>query len=169
MGKGVRTPFSDGSLRRKELAMIKVEDMMTRHPHTLLRTHTLNDAKHLMEALDIRHVPIVDANKKLLGIVSQRDLLAAQESSLQRSAQGDALTFETPLFEVMRTDVASVAPQAGLKESAIYMQKHKIGCLPVVAKDVLVGIITDSDFVTIAINLLELQEESEPDELDEEQ
>ncbi|EGR4404303.1 CBS domain-containing protein [Vibrio cholerae] len=169
MGKGVRAPFSDGSLRRKELAMIKVEDMMTRHPHTLLRTHTLNDAKHLMEALDIRHVPIVDANKKLLGIVSQRDLLAAQESSLQRSAQGDALTFETPLFEVMRTDVASVAPQAGLKESAIYMQKHKIGCLPVVAKDVLVGIITNSDFVTIAINLLELQEESEPDELDEEQ
>ncbi|EGR0419247.1 CBS domain-containing protein [Vibrio cholerae] len=169
MGKGVRDPGSDGSLRRKELAMIKVEDMMTRHPHTLLRTHTLNDAKHLMEALDIRHVPIVDANKKLLGIVSQRDLLAAQESSLQRSAQDDSLIFETPLFEVMHTDVTSVAPQAGLKESAIYMQKHKIGCLPVVAKDVLVGIITDSDFVTIAINLLELQEESEPDELDEEQ
>ncbi len=149
--------------------MIKVEDMMTRHPHTLLRTHPLNDAKHLMEALDIRHVPIVDANKKLLGIGSQRDLLAAQESSLQRSAQGDSLAFETPLFEVMHTDVTSVAPQAGLKESAIYMQKHKIGCLPVVAKDVLVGIITDSDFVTIAINLLELQEEREPDELDEEQ
>lgn len=169
MGKGVRTLGSEGSLRRKELAMIKVEDMMTRHPHTLLRTHTLNDAKHLMEALDIRHVPIVDANKKLLGIVSQRDLLAAQESSLQRSAQGDSLAFETPLFEVMHTDVTSVAPQAGLKESAIYMQKHKIGCLPVVAKDVLVGIITDSDFVTIAINLLELQEESEPDKLDEEQ
>ncbi|PNM49930.1 CBS domain-containing protein [Vibrio cholerae] len=169
MGKGVRDPGSDGSLRRKELAMIKVEDMMTRHPHTLLRTHTLNDAKHLMEALDIRHVPIVDANKKLLGIVSQRDLLAAQESSLQRSAQGDSLAFETPLFEVMHTDVTSVAPQAGLKESAIYMPKHKIGCLPVVAKGVLVGIITDSDFVTIAINLLELQEESEPDELDEEQ
>ncbi|EGQ8323420.1 CBS domain-containing protein [Vibrio cholerae] len=169
MGKGVRDPGSNGSLRRKELAMIKVEDMMTRHPHTLLRTHTLNDAKHLMEALDIRHVPIVDANKKLLGIVSQRDLLAAQESSLQRSAQDDSLIFETPLFEVMHTDVTSVAPQAGLKESAIYMQKHKIGCLPVVAKDVLVGIITDSDFVTIAINLLELQEESEPDELDEEQ
>ncbi|PAS18521.1 acetoin utilization protein AcuB [Vibrio cholerae] len=169
MGKGVRDLGSDGSLRRKELAMIKVEDMMTRHPHTLLRTHTLNDAKHLMEALDIRHVPIVDANKKLLGIVSQRDLLAAQESSLQRSAQGDSLAFETPLFEVMHTDVTSVAPQAGLKESAIYMQKHKIGCLPVVAKGVLVGIITDSDFVTIAINLLELQEESEPDELDEEQ
>ncbi len=149
--------------------MIKVEDMMTRHPHTLLRTHTLNDAKHLMEALDIRHVPIVDANKKLLGCVRPRVLVAALASSLPRCAQPDSLAFETPLFEVMHTDVTSVAPQAGLKESAIYMQKHKIGCLPVVAKDVLVGIITDSDFVTIAINLLELQEESEPDELDEEQ
>ncbi|EEY39252.1 CBS domain-containing protein [Vibrio mimicus] len=146
--------------------MIKVEDMMTRNPHTLLRTHTLNDAKHLMEALDIRHVPVVDANKRLLGIVSQRDLLAAQESSLEHSTQDSSYTLEIPLYQVMHTDVMSVAPQAGLKESAIYMQKHKIGCLPVVAKGELVGIITDSDFVTIAINLLELQEESEPEEID---
>ncbi|OXX44795.1 acetoin utilization protein AcuB, partial [Vibrio sp. V07_P2A8T137] len=36
--------------------MIKIEDMMTRNPHTLLRTHTLADAKHTMEALDIRHI-----------------------------------------------------------------------------------------------------------------
>ncbi|KQB07437.1 acetoin utilization protein AcuB [Vibrio metoecus] len=149
--------------------MIKVEDMMTRNPHTLLRTHTLNDAKHLMEALDIRHIPVVDANKKLLGIVTQRDLLAAQESNLQRIAQDPSYTLDTPLYEVMHTDVMSVVPQAGLKESALYMQKHKIGCLPVVAKSELVGIITDSDFVTIAINLLELQEESEPDAMDEEQ
>ncbi len=42
------------------------------------------------------------------------------------------------------------------------MQKHKIGCLPVVEDNKLVGIITDSDFVAIAINLLELQEEIEP-------
>ncbi|MEF3019704.1 CBS domain-containing protein [Vibrio mimicus] len=146
--------------------MIKVEDMMTRNPHTLLRTHTLNDAKHLMEALDIRHIPVVDANKKLLGIVSQRDLLAAQESSLEHSTQDSSYTLEIPLYQVMHTDVMSVAPQAGLKESAIYMQKHKIGCLPVVTKGELVGIITDSDFVTIAINLLELQEESEPEEID---
>ncbi|TXY07745.1 CBS domain-containing protein [Vibrio mimicus] len=146
--------------------MIKVEDMMTRNPHTLLRTHTLNDAKHLMEALDIRHIPVVNANKRLLGIVSQRDLLAAQESSLEHSTQDSSYTLEIPLYQLMHTDVMSVAPQAGLKESAIYMQKHKIGCLPVVAKGELVGIITDSDFVTIAINLLELQEESEPEEID---
>ena len=66
----------------------------------------------------------------------------------------------------MRKNVMTVAPQAGLKESAYYMQKHKVGCLPVVAHHKLVGIITDSDFVTIAIHLLELQENSEPDEME---
>ena len=64
----------------------------------------------------------------------------------------------------MHKSVMSVEPRAGLKESAIYMQKHKVGCLPVVENHELVGIITDSDFVTIAINLLELQEEVEPEE-----
>lgn len=146
--------------------MIKVEDMMTRNPHTLERTHTLADAKHTMEALDIRHIPVVDASRQLLGIVTQRDILAAQESSLHKSALEQEEIQQTPLYQIMHTSVMNVAPQAGLKESAIYMQKHKVGCLPVVAKGELVGIITDSDFVTIAINLLELTEEVEPDELE---
>ncbi len=57
-------------------------------------------------------------------------------------------------------------PNAGLKECATYMQKHKVGCLPIVSEGHLVGIITDSDFVMIAIHLLELQEETEPDNND---
>ncbi|MCG7489914.1 MULTISPECIES: CBS domain-containing protein [Vibrio] len=146
--------------------MIKVEDMMTRNPHTLLRSHQLSDAKHTMDALDIRHIPIVDAHKQLLGVVSQRDVLAAQESSLQNIPENQAFTLNTPLYEVMKTDLMTVAPQAGLKQSALYMQKHKVGCLPVVDKGQLVGIITDTDFVAIAINLLELQEEMEPEEID---
>ncbi|WP_282177803.1 CBS domain-containing protein [Vibrio nereis] len=149
--------------------MIKVEDMMTRNPHTLLRSQHLSDAKTLMEAQDIRHVPIVDAEKKLLGVVSHRDVLAAQESSLQKLPESQSYTLNTPLSEVMKNSVMSVSPLAGLKESAIYMQKHKVGCLPVVDKGRLVGIITDTDFVSIAISLLELQEEVEPEEIEPEE
>ncbi len=144
--------------------MIKVEDMMTRNPHTLLRSHTLEDAKHKMHDLEIRHIPIIDADKKLLGIVTHRDVLAAQESTLHRVPESQSYTLSTPLGDVMRSRLMTVTPQAGLKESAVYMQKHKIGCLPVVENGELVGIITDSDFVAIAINLLELQEEVEPEE-----
>ncbi|WP_047048637.1 CBS domain-containing protein [Vibrio mexicanus] len=142
--------------------MIKVEDMMTRNPHTLLRSHTLSDAKDMMEALDIRHIPIVDEQTHLLGIVTQRDVLAAQESSLQKLPKDQSYTLNTPLNELMHDSISTVTPKAGLKQSAMYMQKHKIGCLPVVEDNKLVGIITDSDFVAIAINLLELQEEVEP-------
>ncbi|MFB9135119.1 CBS domain-containing protein [Vibrio sp. AK197] len=144
--------------------MIKIEDMMTRHPHTLLRSNTLEDAKASMNKLDIRHIPIIDADKKLLGIVTHRDVLAAQESSLHKVPNNQEYTLSTPLGDVMRSKIMTVTPRAGLKESALYMQKHKIGCLPVVEHGELVGIITDSDFVAIAINLLELQEEVEPEE-----
>lgn len=146
--------------------MIKVEDMMTRNPHTLLRSNTIADAKNMMEALDIRHVPIVDADRKLLGVVTQRDILSAQESSLQKTSTLQSYTDDSPLNEIMHAQVMTVSPQAGLKESAKYMQKHKVGCLPVIAQGELVGIITDSDFVSIAISLLELQEEVEPDEIE---
>ncbi|MFC3025020.1 CBS domain-containing protein [Vibrio zhugei] len=145
--------------------MIKVEEMMTRNPHTLLRTHTIADAKNMMEALDIRHIPIIDGNQQLQGIVSQRDLLAVQISPLQQTP-ADIHTDNTPLYEIMRTNVMSVAPQAGLKESALYMHKHRIGCLLVVNKGHLVGIITETDFIAIAINLLEIQENTEPEESD---
>ncbi|MGF1908862.1 CBS domain-containing protein [Vibrio kasasachensis] len=146
--------------------MITVEDMMTRNPHTLLRSHLLVDAKHTMEALDIRHIPIVDGDRHLLGIITQRDVLAAQDSSLQDVSEEESFTLNTPLYEIMRTSVMNVTPKAGLKETAMYMQKHKVGCLPVVDKGRLVGIITNSDFVSIAISLLELQEEVEPEEIE---
>ncbi|UAB70988.1 CBS domain-containing protein [Vibrio sp. SCSIO 43132] len=146
--------------------MIKIEDMMTRNPHTLLRSHSLLNAKNLMAEHDIRHVPIIDTDARLLGVVSQRDVLAAQESVLTQKATSDSYTLTTPLDKVMATNVITVAPKAGLKESAIYMQKHKIGCLPVVEQGILVGIITDTDFVGIAINLLEIEEETEPEAAD---
>jgi CBS domain-containing protein len=146
--------------------MIKVEDMMTRHPHTLQPTNTIEDARILMSDRDIRHIPVVDNNHKLLGIVSQRDVLRAQNSSLDRQLAPTATLLTHPISKIMHTHIVTVSPVAGLKESAIYMQKHKVGCLPVVEKETLVGIITDSDFVIIAINLLELQEDIEPEEFD---
>ncbi|MDW6003183.1 CBS domain-containing protein [Vibrio mangrovi] len=147
--------------------MIKIEDMMTRHPHTLTPTNTIEEARAFMEKHDIHHLPIVDQHKKIRGIVSQRDILQAQHSCLNRDISPSTILLSHPLSEIMHTQMITVSPNAGLKESALFMQKHKVGCLPVIHHDRLVGIITDSDFVAIAINLLELQEEVEPDEVDE--
>jgi CBS domain-containing protein len=67
----------------------------------------------------------------------------------------------------MTVSVNTIEETANLRGAALYMQKHKIGCLPVVRGENLVGIITDSDFVSVAINLMEQMEELEPEEIEE--
>ena len=64
----------------------------------------------------------------------------------------------------MTTDVATVNENAGLREAALFLEKHRFGCLPVVTNGVLRGIVTDTDFVGVAINLLEQMQESEFDD-----
>ncbi|MEE8303691.1 MAG: CBS domain-containing protein, partial [Candidatus Tectomicrobia bacterium] len=56
----------------------------------------------------------------------------------------------------------TIGETASLRGAALYLQKQKIGCLPVVRGEMLVRIITDSDFVSVAINLMETLEEQEP-------
>lgn len=146
--------------------MFTVSDMMTIKPVTLSFENTLNDAKHLMDLKHIRHIPIVSETGKLEGLVTQRDVLAAQSSSLEKSI-GDNDPMQATLSRFLDRTLFTVTPNADLKSAAIYMQKHKIGCLLVVHNAKLTGIITDTDFVTIAINLLEIQEETEPMSLDE--
>ncbi len=106
--------------------MIKVEDMMTRNPHTLLRTHTLRDAKSMMDALDIRHIPVVDANNHLQGLVTQRDILAAQESSLHPDEAEQSFTLDTPLYEMMHTNIMTAEPIAGSKRALSICKSIKL-------------------------------------------
>ncbi len=145
--------------------MFKVSDMMTPKPHTLLRSNSIDDARKMMNEHDIHHLPIVDEEGVMLGLVTQKDLLSAQESSLEKQDRNLDSHHLAQLSELMHENVMTVSPHGGLKEAAKFMQKHKIGCLPILDNGKLVGIITDTDFVGIAINLLELQEEVEPVEI----
>ncbi|WP_028023737.1 CBS domain-containing protein [Enterovibrio calviensis] len=146
--------------------MLTVKEMMTPEPITLSSKHTIYDAKCLMDSKRIRHIPIVSASYELEGIVTQRDILAAQSSSLEKSLGSDDPML-APLSRFTKPSLFTVSPSASLKSAALFMQQHKIGCLPVIQHDQLVGIITDSDFIAIAINLLEIQEDAEPMEIEE--
>ncbi|OOF30571.1 CBS domain-containing protein [Salinivibrio proteolyticus] len=146
--------------------MFIVDDMMTRHPHTLSPEHTLADAHTLMSAERFRHLPVVDDAQRLVGLVTQRDVLSAQASSLGKATNGDN-EMNTPLSHFAHRQLVTVDPGASLRAAALTMLERKIGCLPVIKNQKLVGIITDSDFVAIASTLLEIQEETEPMEADE--
>ncbi|WP_116473663.1 CBS domain-containing protein [Zobellella maritima] len=131
-----------------------VSEIMSRQVIGLEPAATLEQARTLMQRRHIRHLPVVE-QQRLLGLVSQRDILAAQESSLESGTNGDFLNSHT-LADIMTRAVTTISPRAGIREAALYLQKHKYGCLPVVDKGKLVGIVTDSDFVAVAINLLEV-------------
>ncbi|NLJ93044.1 MAG: CBS domain-containing protein [Aeromonadales bacterium] len=131
-----------------------VSEIMTRNVIGLPPSATLAEARTLMQRHHIRHLPILE-DSRLVGLVSQRDILAAQESSLEQGLNGQFLE-QHSVANVMIKEVTTVSPKAGIREAALYLQKHKYGCLPVIDKEQLVGIVTDSDFVAVAIHLMEV-------------
>ena len=130
-----------------------VRDLMTRDVVTLDRNEALTIADDVMRLGRIRHLPVVDGDGALVGIVSQRDLF---HSGLLRAlgygqhAKQQALAL-LELKEAMKTDVVTVTPDAPLKEAAKIMLEKKIGCLVVTEGTAIVGILTESDFVRFAI------------------
>jgi len=145
-----------------------VDEIMSRGLHTLDPDHSLHDARQLMQERHIRHIPVVDRDGRLLGLLSQRDLLAASPPlypPLDPSERA-ARESEVRLAEVMKTELLTVSTGEGLRSAALKMQAHRIGCLPVLQDSRLVGIVTDTDFVAVAINLLEQLEWQSPLDLE---
>jgi len=130
----------------------QVRDLMTREVATLGRNETLRTADDVMRLGRIRHLPIVDEEGALAGIVSQRDLF---HSGLMRAlgygshAQGRALD-SLVVKEAMKTDVATTTPDTPLATAAKTMFEKKIGCLVVLEGGKIAGILTESDFVRAA-------------------
>lgn len=145
--------------------MISVDEMMTANPKTLTAQDTLADVQAVMAKYNCHHVPIVEDGNHLVGLVSQRDVLRVTGSSLIADP-GQQISDDVKIAEFMTRDVFTVGPATSLRKAAVYIRTQRYGCLPIVENNELIGLITDSDFVNIAIDLLEQIEETEPDEIE---
>lgn len=135
-------------MARKSPATMTVRDLMARDPVTLDRNETLDLAESIMNLGRIRHMPVVD-NGKVIGIISQRDLF---RSALIRALgfgrrATSALIKTIKIKEVMTEHVITTAPEVTVKEAARIMIDKKIGCLPVVENEKLVGLLTETDIL----------------------
>ncbi len=140
--------------------MFSIDAIMSTNLVTVPPSATLAEARTLMQEHRIHHVPVLDGDS-LVGLITLTNVLQATDSSL-RDQDNRIHADEIVIGDVMVTDVATVDINADLRKAALFLEKHKIGCLPVMSDGKLVGIITDTDFVAVAINLLEQIEESEP-------
>ena len=132
-----------------------VAGLMTKKVVTLNETDSLAVAEEGMQRFHFRHLPVV-AEGKLVGLVTQRDLLHASSSFLsEQAAARDVLIHKQPAKRIMQTDLVTVGPDEPLLSAARLMLETKLGCLPVVNEDnVLISILTESDFLKLTIRLL---------------
>lgn len=147
--------------------MMTLDMIMSTELVTVSPDDTLAEAHSLMHDHRIHHLPVI-LDDKLAGLVTLTNVLAATDSIL-RDEENRLKASEIRIGDIMVTDVATVDVHASLRQAALFLEKHRIGCLPVTRNGQLAGIITDTDFVAVAINLLEQVEESEPydEDLDE--
>ncbi len=143
--------------------MMNIDSIMTTDLITIAPTENLDTARALMHKNHIHHLPVVDDERRLVGLVTLSNVLAATDSIL-RDPDKRMHAKEINIKDVMVTDVATVDERASMRQAALFLEKHHIGCLPVLTDGKLHGIITDTDFVSVAINLLEQLEDSEPAE-----
>jgi len=132
-------------LRRKAM---KVKDVMTRDVATLGLNDELSLADDIMKLGRIRHLPVVDEGR-LVGIISQRDLFKASLASAMGFGEKAKREFmkTVAVKEVMVDEVFTIPPEADIEEAGEVMLEKKIGCLPVIEGDNLVGLITETDIL----------------------
>jgi acetoin utilization protein AcuB len=138
-----------------EVAML-VKDRMTPNPVTITPEVSVTDALRLMGDKKIRRLPVLDANRKLVGIVSDRDLLLASPSPATSLAIWEihALLAKLTVEKIMTREVITVPEDTPLEEAARILVDHKIGGLPVMRNNEVIGIISESDLFKTLLELL---------------
>lgn len=129
---------------------MKVRDLMSTNVATLGRNDTLTLADDIMKSKRIRHLPVLE-DSRLVGILTQRDLFHAAMSTalgFGTKAQKDFLV-TVPVKEVMTDEVVTIGPDEDVKSAARKMLELKIGCLPVVEKGKLLGLLSESDLLRV--------------------
>ena len=133
-----------------------VGERMTRNPVTITEDTSIDDALHLMRERKVRRFPIMDTAGHLVGIISDKDLLHAAPSPASTLSVYEMhyLLAKLTVKKVMSSPVITISPDVPLEDAARIMADNKIGGLPVLDGDKLVGIITETDIFKILLELM---------------
>jgi CBS domain-containing membrane protein len=138
-----------------------VREIMTEVVETLSVGDTLAVARTRMERSQIRHLPIVDGDERLVGLLTHRRILEAWVShGHPNDEKPEIVARDVPVEMLMEKSVETVSPDTPVAHAARLMESRKFGCLPVTANGKLVGIVTESDFVRFARRYFEWETKS---------
>ena len=133
---------------------LRIGELMTRDLITLHPDQSLFVAEEIMTLRQIRHLPVVDDAGALVGLVTHRDLLAAQYSVLTHASGfpvGARARDVMQVRQAQREDVWTVTSATPAIDAAFTLRDHRFGCLPVVDDGKLAGIVTEADFLALLV------------------
>jgi len=137
---------------------LKALDFMHLNPIVLENTSSVVEAIKLLEEHNFRHLPIVDESNKVVGIISDRDIKQVRVAIDLFNVSLEEAEEEILITDIMTRNVITISPDTFLKKAADIMITHKIGALPVVENDKIVGIISETDLLKALLWLLEEKE-----------
>lgn len=155
--------------RIRQRAGGRIGDLMTREVVTIDAATNLAEAEQLMRLRHVRHLPVLH-DGQLVGLVTHRDLLRALADafrdfgSTERAWLGARRVAQSLRAEqIMTRTVLTIHPDATLLQAAHLLRHNKFGCLPVLADGRVVGIVTEADFLALAIDALEPPRADDPE------
>jgi acetoin utilization protein AcuB len=149
-GKASRVPATD-----EGLASLRVRDLMVRSLVTVDHDAGLAAAEKLMRTRRIRHLPVLDRARRLVGILTDRDLRRAllDPALHERSGQRPGRLERVKVRDVMTIGTLAVRPEMDVREAAHIMHERDIGALPVVADaNRVVGMLTATDVMEYIVS-----------------
>jgi len=133
------------------MATTTVKEIMTDIVEVLGVGDTLAVARQQLARGRIRHLPVVDGNQRLVGLITHRLILESWVSHGHPNEESPLnVARDVPVEMIMEKHVLTVDPATTAAEAARLIEEYKLGCLPVVEHGKLVGIVTEADFVRFA-------------------
>lgn len=136
----------------KQVADIMVSNLLTLSPES-----NLKQAEQLMAERQIRHIPVTDAQQRLLGLITQKEFLGEAFRITDKFGAHQLATYlaKSDLASCMKTTLTTVKADTSLREAGEMLHSMKQGCLLVVDDNQhLIGIVTSQDFLKLAMDLL---------------
>lgn len=136
-----------------------VKHLMSWPVTTVFDTSTVGESLEIFRKKNIRHMPVVDLNQTLVGIVTENDLVKVFPSGKELNTFQTNLLARTPISNVMSENPVFISPDVIIEEAALSMRINGIGCLPVIDDNKkLVGLLTKNDIIDAFITALGLGE-----------
>lgn len=132
-----------------------IERRMTRNPVTATPDMNIQDAKALMVREKVHRLPVLDSEKKLVGVISEKDILEAAPSpvSTLSAYEMNYLMNKLTVKKLMSRHPVTLDKNATIEEAARLMIDQDLSCLPVLEDGRLVGIVSKSDLFKILMEL----------------